>query len=253
MIGRSAPALHGQDFFERDPQLTLLRRATAEAAGTFLLVFTVAASAIAASSLAPGVAGIARALAMGPTLTALILAFGPISGGHFNPLITLAQWMTRQRPTSCLAAYIVAQLLGATMGAQLAFAAFASHPLTTAMASLLSQTVAEFIAAFGLMILVMSAPRMQPRGVGPFAVGGWIAMTLAGLPTSPAANPAISLGLLMGAPALVSGARAVLAHVGLQFFGMAAAMLLLSLIDPGPEASSKRADSGELSGEQHGV
>lgn len=222
-------------FFERHPVMPLERRAAAEAIGTFLLVFTVVTAARDTQGFGTGDAAIARALAVGPTLIALILAFGPVSGGHFNPLITLAQWLRRERPTTCLVAYLTAQVAGAATGAIAATALF-SNPEVAARMSISPAAILAFelIASFGLLTLVLAAPRMEPAGAGPFAVGGWIAMTLAGLPTAPAANPAITIGLLFPGPASFGLITSALAQVGMQIGGLGVALATLYFVSPRP-------------------
>src|SRR5689334_11918974 len=87
-------------FIERDPEASLLRRASVEAIGTFMLMLAVAESGVAAqgvAQLAPALASAVVAVAISGSLVGLILAFGSVSGGHFNPLITTLQWVGKER------------------------------------------------------------------------------------------------------------------------------------------------------------
>ncbi|WP_293370172.1 aquaporin [Phenylobacterium sp.] len=228
------PRRDGTCFFEADPSLSLAQRAGAEAIGTFLLVFTVMASGLAQSGTAAA-APAARGLAIGPALTALILVFGQVSGGHYNPLISLSQWMTGRRNGACLAAYVGAQVAGAVLAARLAVLAFG--PVAAASAEPLDWTAllaAELFATAGLMTLVLGAPRMRPAGVGPFAVGGWVMMTVVGLPAAPAANPAITAAAL--AAGLAPSPAVAGAHLAAEAVGLALALLAAALIaQPGTE------------------
>ncbi len=220
----------GTCFFEADPDLSLARRAGAEAVGSFCLTFTVVASAFAWKGGA-GIGPVARGLSIGPTLTALILLFGLVSGGHFNPLISLGQWFTRRRGGACLAAYVAAQIAGAVLAAWGARLAFGSAALSdSAPPALAGPLAAELFATAGLMMIVGGAPRMRPAGVGPFAVGGFVTMTIAGLPAGPAANPIITVAALVAglAPSPVSA----LAHLAAEAVGLLLSILALSLTSP---------------------
>ena len=225
----TAPLRDGSCFVEADPLLPLARRASAEAVGAFLLTFTVIASALTASSGATGL--ITRALSVGPTLTALILLFGPVSGGHYNPLITTAQWLRRSRSDACLLAYVAAQLAGGLLAARLAVLAFGGRLVLTppppAWPALLG---AELFASTGLMLIVLGAVRMRPAGVGPFAAGAFVAMTITALSAGAAANPTITLAAL--AAGLAASPAVALAHLAAEAAGLALALLADALIVP---------------------
>jgi glycerol uptake facilitator-like aquaporin len=196
------PPRDGPCFFEADLNLSLARRAAAEAIGSFLLVFTlVAATAVWTGGV--GTAAIGRAMAIGPALTALILTFGQVSGGHYNPLISLAQWISGRRASLCLVAYMGAQILGAALAARLALFTLNCHMPAALSPPTTQLLAAEVFATTGLMMIVLATPRMRPAGIGPFAVGAWISMSIVGLPADPAANPAITVAALasgFGAP-----------------------------------------------------
>lgn len=108
-------------------QTTLTKRATAEALATGLLVATVVGSGIMADRLAGGnvaIALLANTLATGAALVALILTFGPVSGAHMNPVVTLAMAIERKQPWSELPAYVAAQIAGGAGGTGAAHAMF---------------------------------------------------------------------------------------------------------------------------------
>ena len=136
----------------------LARRATAEAIGTALLLAAVVGSGIMGERLAGGnvaIALLANALATGGALIAIILAFGPISGAHLNPAVTLADAWQRGLSWRDVPAYIAAQIAGAIAGVALADTMFglppffASHHLRAGGA----QWISEFVATFGCGIL----------------------------------------------------------------------------------------------------
>jgi glycerol uptake facilitator-like aquaporin len=107
-------------FFEDDPNCSLLRRATVEGIGTYLLMLAAAASGLQAQHLfptTPGIALVMSAVTIAGVLVGLIIAFGSVSGGHFNPLITGLQWLGGERPSACTGAYILAQAAGGITGA----------------------------------------------------------------------------------------------------------------------------------------
>ena len=234
VITTPPPRRDGTCFFEADPDSSLARRAAAEAIGSFLLVFTGASAALAWAG-ATGFGPIGRALAVGPALTGLILVFGQVSGGHYNPLISVAQWFSGRRATSCLFAYVSAQLLGASLAAWAALATFHADLASRAPSPPSIQLcAAEAFATAGLMIIVLAAPRMRPAGVGPFAVGGWVAMSIVALPSGPTANPAITLAAV--ASGLARSPTDSLLHLLAQAAGLALAMLAISLTSARPSS-----------------
>lgn len=189
-----APRRDGTCFYEGEHRPSLLRRTVVEGVGSFCLVFVVVGSA-ALWRFAGDMSALGRAAAVAPTLTALILLFGAASGGHFNPLITLAQTLIGARSWGCLLGYVSSQVVGAIAGAQLSAWLFGRALASGAAPSLVSLGGAELFATTGLLVLVLLAPRMRPAGAAPFAVGGWITMTIVGLAGGPAANPIITLAL----------------------------------------------------------
>ena len=153
----------------------MVRRAATEALGTAFLLMAVVGSGIMGERLAGGnvaIALLANAVATGTALVALILAFGPISGAHFNPAVTLADAMQGGIAWREVPAYMVAQVVGAFGGvaaAHLMFGLplfFASHHVRSGGAQLGS----EFIATFGLLSVIWGCSRARSSAV-PFAVG----------------------------------------------------------------------------------
>src|SRR5688572_22726603 len=133
-----------------------LKRATSEALGTALLLATVVGSGIMAERLSGGnvaLALLANTLATGAGLIALLLTFGPISGAHFNPAVTIADAVIGGLPWRAVPGYLIAQLVGAFAGVAAAHLMF-DLPLLTASTHARaggSQAFSEFVATFGLL------------------------------------------------------------------------------------------------------
>lgn len=177
----------------------LLRRASAEAVGTALLVAVVIGSGIYAQRLSPTDAGLQlleNALATGAGLVALILAFGSVSGAHFNPVVTLADRILGGITTRVAAAYVVAQVAGAGVGAMAANVMFdldvvnVSHRTRSSGALWFS----EALATFGLIVVILGMVRAGRIAVAPFAVGGYITAAYWFTSSTSFANPAVTIG-----------------------------------------------------------
>ena len=175
----------------------LARRAVAEAVGTALLLAAVVGSGIMASRLAGGqeaLALLANTLATGGALVALILAFGPISGAHFNPAVTLADAWRGGFPWREVPAYITAQVVGAFAGVAAANTMF-SEPVFFASRHARqggAQLLSEFIATFGLLAVIWGCARLR-EGMVAFAVGGYITAAYWFTASTSFANPAVTL------------------------------------------------------------
>jgi glycerol uptake facilitator-like aquaporin len=184
--------------------LTLTRRASAEFAGTALLVAAVVGSGIAAARLSPDDVGLQlleNAIATAFALGALILAFGPVSGAHFNPVVSAVDWWLGRRagtglPGSDLAAYTAAQTAGAIAGSVLANLMFDlpavawSHTDRTGGNLLL----AEIVATASLVVLVFALARSGRAAAAPAAVGAYIGAAYWFTSSTSFANPAVTIG-----------------------------------------------------------
>lgn len=174
------------------------RRLLAEFLGTGLLVTAVIGSGIAAAKLSPGDVGLElleNTAATVGALVALILAFGPASGAHFNPVVSLADRVFGGISTRDTAAYIGAQISGGLGGALLANAMFA---LPTFEASTKTRSsgplwLAEVVATFGLVVVIFGVVRSGRSSAAPFAVGAYIGGAYFTSSTS-FANPAVTIG-----------------------------------------------------------
>jgi glycerol uptake facilitator-like aquaporin len=177
--------------------MTPARRFVAEALGTALLLAVVVGSGIMGERLAGGnvaIALLANSLATGTGLIALILAFGPLSGAHFNPVVSLAAAITGQLRWRQVPAYLCAQLLGAFAGVVAAHLMF-GEPLFAASRherAGLAQLWSEFIATFGLVFVIWSCVRHKMDAV-PLAVGAYITAAYWFTASTSFANPAVTL------------------------------------------------------------
>jgi glycerol uptake facilitator-like aquaporin len=177
--------------------MNLTRRAVAEAIGTAMLLAAVVGSGIMGERLAGGnvaVALLANTLATGAALVALILTFGPISGAHFNPAVTLADASQGGLAWCEVPAYITAQIVGAFVGVAIAHAMF-GLPLFFASRHAragVRQMFSEFIATFGLVAVIWGCVRFRSAMV-PFAVAAYIMAAYWFTSSTSFANPAVTL------------------------------------------------------------
>ena len=176
----------------------LLKKLVAEALGTALLLAAVVGSGIMADQLARpnlALALLANTVATGAALVALILTFGPISGAHFNPAVTLADASQGGLPWREVPAYVGAQLLGAFAGVATAHVMFKQPALFFASQHRrdgIAQLASEFVATFGLLSVIWGSARRRP-GLVPFAVGAYITAAYWFTSSTCFANPAVTL------------------------------------------------------------
>jgi glycerol uptake facilitator-like aquaporin len=181
---------------------TLSRRLVAEALGTALLLATVVGSGIMGERLAGGnvaIALLANTVATGAGLVALILAFGPISGAHFNPVVTLADAWQGGLPWRDVPGYLAAQFVGAPLGVVLAHLMFAEPALLAASSHVRtgqSQFLSEVVATFGLLAVIWACARRRPTAA-PFAVGAYITAAYWFTASTSFANPAVTVARAM--------------------------------------------------------
>ncbi|MFM9888622.1 MAG: aquaporin [Burkholderiales bacterium] len=171
------------------------RRLLAEGLGTMLLLTVVIGSGIMAERLAGGnvaIALLANTLATVGGLYILIEVFAPISGAHFNPAVTVVMAFRRALPWNLLAPYVVAQLLGAILGAWLAHAMFDMTVLqfSTKVRSGAGQWIAEMVATAGLLLVILRVPSTRVAA----AVAAYIGAAYWFTASTSFANPAAVLG-----------------------------------------------------------
>lgn len=213
-------------------RVTFGRRLAAEAVGTALLLAAVVGSGIMGERLAGGnvaIALLANTAATGAALVALILAFGPVSGAHFNPAVTLVDAWRRGISWRHVPGYLAAQLAGAFAGVAVAHAMF-GEPVYAASTKVRSggpQAFSEFVATFGLIAVIWGVARTRSSAV-PFAVGAYITAAYWFTSSTSFANPAVTLA--RSVTNTFSGIRPldVPAFVAAQLAGAAAATLLFA-------------------------
>lgn len=220
--------------------MTLTRKLTAEALGTTFLLAVVVGSGIMAEQLAGGniaLALLANTVATGAGLVALILTFGPISGAHFNPAVTLADAWQGGLPWRVVPGYLLAQVIGAFAGVAAAHGMF-GEPLFVASQHIRtgpSQWFSEFVATFGLLAVIWGCVRQRPA-LTPFAVGLYITAAYWFTASTSFANPAVTMA--RAATDTFAGIRPddVLPFVIAQLLGAFAATALFHWLIPTLEA-----------------
>jgi glycerol uptake facilitator-like aquaporin len=208
----------------------------AEALGTGFLLATVVGSGIMGERLADGNAAmalLANTLATGAMLVTLILTFGPISGAHFNPAVTVADASQGGLPWREVPGYLAAQIVGSFAGVASAHLMF-REPLFSASRHARgggAQLFSEFIATFGLLCVIWGCARLRSASV-PFAVGAYITGAYWFTASTSFANPAVTLA--RSASDTFSGIRPSDApgFIAAQLAGAAAATLLFRWLAP---------------------
>lgn len=173
------------------------RRLAGEVLGTTLLLAVVIGSGIMGEKLAGGnvaVALLGNTLATGAALVVLITVFGPVSGAHFNPVVTLAFALRQEIGIGLALAYVVAQLLAGILGAYLAHLMFAEPVLqvSTKFRDGPGQALSEFVATFGLLATILGCLRFRPAFT-PGAVGLYITSAYWFTASTSFANPAVTV------------------------------------------------------------
>jgi glycerol uptake facilitator-like aquaporin len=212
------------------------RRVVAEGLGTALLLAAVVGSGIMGERLADGNAALAllaNTIATGAALLALILAFGPISGAHFNPAVTLADAAQGGMPWREVLGYVGAQVLGAFAGVAAAHLMF-GEPLfeaSTKVRAGLPQGFSEFVAAFGLLAVIWGCSRRRAESVA-VAVAAYITAAYWFTASTSFANPAVTLA--RAATDTFAGIRPVDVpmFIAAQLLGAAAATILFRWLSP---------------------
>jgi arsenate reductase len=213
------------------------RKMLAEFLGTALLIVAVIGSGIAATRLSPGDAGLQlfeNAAATAGALVALILAFGPVSGAHFNPVVTLADRAFGGVTWGEVGAYVVAQVAGGACGALVANAMFglATFELSTKSRSGGPLFLAEIVATFGLLLTIFGAVRSGRATVAPFAVAAYIGGAYFFTSSTSFANPAVTVARMLSNSFAGIEPASVPAFVAAQLVGLAAAVGVIAALYP---------------------
>ena len=215
----------------------LSRRLFAELLGSALLAALVIGSGIAAQTLSPGDVGLQlfeNAAATAAGLFTIILIFGPVSGGHFNPVVSLADASFGGIPWRDALAYIPAQIAGCILGAVTANGMFslAAVSISTHHRASIAHLFSEVIATGGLLLVIFSLLRTRRASTVPAAVGAYIGAAYFFTSSASFANPAITVGRMFSntfagiAPASVPG------FIAAQLVGCACALLVIRVLYP---------------------
>ena len=203
------------------------RRLAAETLGTALLLAVVIGSGIMAERLSGGnaaVALLANALATVGGLYVLIEVFGPVSGAHFNPVVSLFMASRRELAWPLFAAYVIAQLLGAVLGAWLAHAMFDLNivQFSTKVRSGTGQWIAEAVATFGLLLVILHAPAGRAAAMVATYIGAayWFTASTA------FANPAAAFGRMFSDSFAGIAPESVPGFVGAELIGAGLAVVV---------------------------
>ena len=200
----------------------------AEALGSALLLATVIGSGIMGVKLAGGNVGLAllaNTIATGAILVVLILVFGPVSGAHFNPAVTLAFALRREVPWPQVVPYVLAQIAGALLGVWLAHAMF-DLPLwqvSTTVRGGQGQWISEATATFGLLLTILGCLVTTSQAV-PFAVGLYIVAAYWFTASTSFANPAVTIARALSDTFAGIAPASVAPFVAAQFLGMLLAL-----------------------------
>jgi len=206
------------------------QRLFAEALGTGFLLAAVVGSGIMAQRLSGGNGALAllcNTLPTGAILTVLILTFGPVSGAHFNPAVSVAFSLRGELPLWEMAAYIVAQIVGAVIGVWAAHLMF-ELPVWQISANARTgagQWFAEFVATFGLLLTILGCVSRTPAAV-PYAVGLYITSAYWFTASTSFANPAVTIARSLSDTFAGISPGGVIAFIAAQFAGMLVAVLL---------------------------
>lgn len=222
----------------QDATPSLAHRLLAEWLGTAILVATVVGSGIMAERLAGGnqaIALLGNTIPTGAILVVIITIFGPVSGAHFNPAVTLVFAARREIPWGDVAPYILVQCLGGIAGTAVAHLMFDLAPFAigTAVRSGPSQWLAEAVATFTLIVAILGGLRYAPQAVA-WLVGLTITAAYWFTSSTSFANPAVTLARGFTTTFAGIALNHVPGFIAAQLVGAAAGALLCRLLSPAP-------------------
>jgi glycerol uptake facilitator-like aquaporin len=214
-----------------------LRRLTAEALGSLLLTALVVGSGIAAQQLSPGETGlqlVENSVATAAGLYAIILMFGPVSGGHFNPVVSLVDAAFGGLTWRDALCYVPVQTAGCVAGAILANLMFdrSAVSISAHHRASLPHLLAEVVATAGLILLIFALVRSGRAERAPAAVGAYIGAAYWFTSSTSFANPAITVGRMFSDTFAGIAPASVPAFVGAQAVGGAVGYALVRLLYP---------------------
>jgi len=217
--------------------IAVARRLTAELVGSALLAALVIGSGIAAQNLSPSDVGLqllenAFATALG--LPVLILIFGPISGAHFNPVVSLVDSASGMRAWKDTALYIPAQIVGCILGAIFANLMFGRAAVSISTTDRITgpHFLAEIVATAGLILIIFALARTNRASLTPAAVGAYIGAAYFFTSSASFANPAITIGRIFSDTFAGIAPTSAPGFIAAQLVGAALAFLLLQWLYP---------------------
>ncbi|HVX32860.1 MAG TPA: MIP/aquaporin family protein [Solirubrobacterales bacterium] len=215
----------------------LPRRALAELLGSAFLAATVIGSGIAAARLSPGDIGLQlleNAAATATGLFTFVLVFGPISGAHFNPVVSLVDSALGGLRRRDLLAYLPAQVAGCILGAVVANAMFglAAISISTTHRASIPHLLAEVVATLGLLLVIFALARTHRGQTAPAAVGAYIAAAYFFTSSTSFANPAIDIGRMFSDTFAGIAPASVPAFIVFQLLGGLVAIGVIRVLYP---------------------
>ena len=219
-------------------EVALWRRLLAELLGSAFLAALVIGSGIAAQRLSPGSTGLElleNAAATAAGLFAIIVMFGPASGGHFNPVVSLADAVFGGLSRRDTAAYIPVQVAGCTAGAVLANLMFALPAVSISAKHRASSAhfLSEIIATLGLIVVIFALARSGRGRATPAAVGAYIGAAYFFTSSASFANPAITIGRMFSSTFAGIAPASVPSFIAAQLLGGALAVIVIRALYPG--------------------
>jgi glycerol uptake facilitator-like aquaporin len=228
----------------------LPRRLFAEFLGTGLLVSVMVGAGFAAGTLTPNNAGLQLlqiSTAFGLGLGVLIATIGPVSGGHFNPAVSLADWFLGRRAGTGLSApelgaYVGAQCVGGILGALLSDAMFeAGVHISAAHRASGGHLLAEVVATAGLVTVAVTMGRTGRGALAAPAVGGYLAVAVWFTSSTAFANPAVTIGRMFTDAITGIAPKSVPGFVLMQVIGAAVAVGVVLVLYPDAEDAADAA------------
>ncbi len=215
----------------------LSRRLLAELLGSAFLATIVIGSGIAAQRLSPGDTGLElleNAAATAAGLSAIILMFGPVSGGHFNPVVSFADAALGGLPWRDAAAYLPAQVGGCAGGAVIANLMFSRAAVTISGRDRASaaHVASETVATLGLLLLIFALARSGRASTAPAAVGAYIGAAYFFTSSTSFANPAITVGRMLTGTFAGIAPASVPVFIGAQILGGILAVIVVRALYP---------------------
>jgi len=217
----------------------------AELLGTSLLLFVIVGSGIAAQSLGTDLAGqlLAHAVAVGLGLAVLVLLFQTVSGSHFNPAVTAALWWEGTLESHQAIRYFLAQITGGVLGVIVANVTFDLPPFAIATTTRpgWGRLVAESVATFVLVLVILALVRVGEPSAIPAAAGAWVAAIVFATASTGFANPAVTVARALTDTYTGIAPRSVPGFIAAQMLGGLLAVPLARSLYPRPVPQSASA------------